>query len=44
MSCLKPEGMEPVANGKDGLDYNPFDAMQPRAPERTPARPATAAG
>lgn len=37
MSCLKPEGMEPVANGKDGLDYNPFAAMQPRAPERIPA-------
>ncbi|MCK5624169.1 MAG: radical SAM protein, partial [Alphaproteobacteria bacterium] len=37
MSCLKPEGMEPVANGKDGLDYNPFATMQPRAPERIPA-------
>jgi biotin synthase len=37
MSCLKPEGVEPLANGKDGLDYNPFDAMQPRAPEPIPA-------
>jgi biotin synthase len=37
MSCLKPEGMEPATNGKGGLDYNPFDAMQPRAPEQPPA-------
>ncbi len=37
MSCLKPEGMDPVANGKGGLDYNPFDVMQPRAPEQIPA-------
>jgi biotin synthase len=37
MSCVKPEGMEPATNGKGGLDYNPFDVMQPRAPEQTPA-------
>jgi biotin synthase-related radical SAM superfamily protein len=37
MSCLKPEGMEPVANGKDRLDYNAFDAMQPRVPAQIPA-------
>jgi len=37
LSCLKPEGMEPATNGKGGLDYNPFDAMQPRAPAHTPA-------
>jgi len=36
MTCLKPEGVQPAANGRNGLDYNPFDAMQPRAPEKTP--------
>ena len=36
MSCVKPEGAEPVANGKDGLDFNPFDIMEPRVPDATP--------
>jgi biotin synthase len=29
--------MEPATNGKGGLDYNAFDAMQPRAPAQIPA-------
>jgi biotin synthase len=37
MTCLKPEGMEPVANGKGGTDYNAFDVMQPRAPAQIPS-------
>lgn len=37
MTCLKPEGREPAAKGARGLDFNPFDAMQPRAPGVTPA-------
>ena len=37
MTCLKPEGTSPGASGPGGLDFNPFDAMQPRAPEQTPA-------
>ncbi|NNG03845.1 MAG: radical SAM protein [Inquilinus sp.] len=37
MTCLKPEGTSPGAVGPDGLDFNPFDVMRPRAPTRTPA-------
>lgn len=36
MTCLKPEGAAPGATGKDGLDYNPFDVMEPRIPGATP--------
>jgi biotin synthase len=37
MSCLKPEGALPDATS--GRDFNPFDAMQPRAPAATPSPP-----
>ena len=37
MTCLKPEDAVPAARRPDGLDYNPFDRMQPRAPGVTPA-------
>ena len=36
MTCLKPEGAAPAPSGKDGLDYNPYDVMEPRAPAVTP--------
>src|SRR5690606_9262232 len=36
MSCLKPEGAQPAASGRDGLDHNPASLMQPRAPHATP--------
>ncbi len=35
MTCLKPEGTLPVS-GKDGLDFNAFEAMQPRIPGVVP--------
>jgi biotin synthase len=35
MSCVKSEGSNP-AEGKNGLDFNPFDAMEPRSPDKTP--------
>jgi len=35
MTCLKPEDAAPDAGGD--RDFNPFDAMQPRAPEAAPA-------
>ena len=35
MSCLKPEGREPVAT-KGAPDFNAYDVMQPRAPGATP--------
>lgn len=37
MTCLKPEGAQPAIRGKDGLDFNPFDVMQPRAPTAVPS-------
>ena len=37
MTCLKREDRAAVAAGADGLDFNPLDAMQPRAPGPTPA-------
>ena len=37
MSCLRPEGAKPADRGPDGLDFNPYDVMQPRAPGVTPA-------
>ena len=36
MSCTRPEGASPAARGLDGLDYNPFELMQPRFPIATP--------
>ncbi len=36
MTCLKPESARPVARGPNGLDYNPFDIMEPRAPSSVP--------
>ena len=32
MTCMKPENAQPGATGKDGMDFNPFEIMQPRAP------------
>ena len=37
MTCMKPEGAQPIATARGALDYNPFDAMQPRAPAAIPA-------
>jgi biotin synthase-related radical SAM superfamily protein len=37
MTCLKPEDAVPATRRPDGLDYNPFDRMEPRAPGVTPA-------
>jgi len=37
MSCVKREGAQPAEQGKHGLDFNPFDSMQPRLPLKTPA-------
>ena len=36
MTCLKPENAQPVAKGPKGLDFNPFDIMEPRAPTVIP--------
>jgi biotin synthase len=36
VSCVKREGTSPREAGKDGLDFNPFDIMEPRAPDKTP--------
>lgn len=38
MTCLKPEGATPGDRRGDGLDFNPFEAMQPRMPDRIPAQ------
>ena len=35
MACVKQEGANPAGNGS-GLDFNPYEAMEPRAPGRTP--------
>jgi biotin synthase len=35
MSCVKRETAAP-SEGNNGLDFNPFDKMEPRAPEKTP--------
>lgn len=37
MTCLKPENAQPAAKGPQGLDYNPFELMQPKAPRPVPA-------
>jgi len=36
MSCVKSEGTSPAASGRGGLDFNPFEAMEPRLPLKTP--------
>ncbi len=36
MTCLKPENAQPGDVTKDGLDYNPFEIMEPRTPAVTP--------
>ena len=36
MTCLKPEGREPLITRKGAHDFNAFDVMQPRAPAPTP--------
>jgi lipoyl synthase len=36
MTCLKPENANPAEAGKDGLDFNPFAVMEPRAPAMPP--------
>ncbi len=36
MTCLKPEGAPPGGRREDGMDFNPYDAMQPRAPGAIP--------
>jgi biotin synthase len=36
MTCMKPEGAAPAGRREDGLDFNPAEAMQPRAPGRIP--------
>ena len=37
MGCVKQEGKSPTDTGANGLDFNPFDTMEPRAPLKTPA-------
>jgi biotin synthase len=36
MSCIKNEGAQPADHGRDGLDFNPYDIMEPRLPGKTP--------
>jgi len=36
MTCLKPENAGPAATGPNGLDFNPYDVMEPRAPTMPP--------
>lgn len=36
MSCVKTKDTQPAEKGPDGLDFNPFEAMEPRAPGKTP--------
>jgi biotin synthase len=36
MSCVKTEGAQPAEQGRNGLDFNPYASMAPRAPGRTP--------
>jgi len=36
MSCVKTEGAQPAETGRDGLDFNPYDIMEPRVPGKTP--------
>lgn len=36
MSCVKTKDTQPAEKGPGGLDFNPFEAMEPRAPGKTP--------
>jgi biotin synthase len=36
MTCLKPDGTVPTRARTDGLDFNPYEAMRPRAPGDIP--------
>jgi len=36
MSCVKTEGAQPAEKGRDGLDFNPYEMMEPRLPAKTP--------
>ena len=36
MTCLKPENTGPADSGPNGLDFNPFDVMEPRTPTMPP--------
>jgi len=36
MTCLKPENASPADTGPHGLDFNPFDVMEPRTPAMPP--------
>jgi biotin synthase len=36
MSCVKSQGSQPAETGANGLDFNPFDIMEPRLPGKTP--------
>lgn len=37
MTCLKPEGTMPGEKNKKGRDFNAYDEMAPRSPDKTPA-------
>jgi len=36
MGCIKNENATTAEHGHDGLDFNPYDIMEPRAPGKTP--------
>ena len=36
MGCIKNENATTAERGRNGLDFNPWDAMEPRLPGRTP--------
>jgi biotin synthase len=36
MGCIKNENATTAVTGRDGLDFNPYDIMEPRLPEKTP--------
>jgi len=37
MSCVKQDGAQPAEAVNNGLDFNPFEIMEPRIPVKTPA-------
>ena len=36
MACIKNENTTTAERSRDHLDFNPWDAMEPRAPGKTP--------
>lgn len=36
MACIKNENAAAASEGRDGLDFNPYDMMKPRLPGKTP--------